>query len=633
MTFVLPPNPNRRLPFYSLPGYESFLVDIVSFLKTRYEVRTCYTEDEQEVDSTVEWADIVWLEWANSIAAHVTHNIPSISQKKIVCRIHRYEVLNGYLAQIDWTKIDKTIFVADHIRDIAYETYPSIANETECLIINNGVDLQKFSFRKREHGYNLAIVGNVNNRKNPAVWAEIMDTLINLNPQYKLKVAGEIQELEYKYYFENIISKLGLAKNIEFIGKIENIPGWFENENINYLLTTSICESFGYGIAEAMAMGYKPLIHNFPNAEDIWPQNCIFSTTNELITILKDIESYNSQKYHKFVRDRYSLNSQLETIDTMLIDLINDNPTQATTVSTEKQENHIKVRTHSPRTTIDISNLNKPHKNLIVTGIPRSGSSLFSVLINSIENAVCLNEIVYDVLKLPSAFEEIRKRLVLKTPIPNKYDSSGVLTSNTQDGTVNIEEKVVEIVDDNVVVAEHIRDIKVLLTPEIKNATMSIIPNGISLDKWKFRTREKGFDIAYVGSIWLPHLLNAVHNIDLHIAGIIQDPRYSLYFNQMVQDMGLSNNFIMYGNIDDIDTWLEDKDYIISASLLESQQLGICEAMAKGIKPIIHNFVGARSLYPEKYIWNSIQDFAKKRYSSNEQHETINPALDDLSIN
>ncbi len=116
----------------------------------------------------------------------------------------------------------------------------------------------------------------------------------------------------------------------------------------------------------------------------------------------------------------------------------------------------IKVENHSPVTTIDISDLHKPHRNLIVTGIPRSGSSLFSVLINSIENAVCLNEIVYDVLKLPSAFEEIRKRLVLKTPIPNKYDSSGVLTSNTQDGIVNIEEKVVEIVDDNVVVGSKV---------------------------------------------------------------------------------------------------------------------------------------------------------------------------------
>ncbi len=178
------------------------------------------------------------------------------------------------------------------------------------------------------------------------------------------------------------------------------------------------------------------------------------------------------------------------------------------------------------------------------------------------------------------------------------------------------------VVDNVIFVAEHIRNINELLTPVIKSTTISIIPNGINLDNWKFRTREKGFDIAYVGSInykkgsiFLPHLLNAVYNVDkryrLHVAGEIQDPRYSFYFKQMVKDMGLSNSFLMYGKVDDIDTWLEDKNYIISASLLESQQLGICEAMAKGIKPVIHNFVGARSIYPEKYIWNSIPDFVR----------------------
>ncbi|MBT6052779.1 MAG: glycosyltransferase [Candidatus Scalindua sp.] len=194
------------------------------------------------------------------------------------------------------------------------------------------------------------------------------------------------------------------------------------------------------------------------------------------------------------------------------------------------------------------------------------------------------------------------------------------------------------VVDNVIFIAEHIRKINELLTPAIKNTTMANIPNGINLDNWKFRTREKGFDIAYVGSInykkgsiLLPHLLNAVLNEDkryrLHMAGEIQDPRYSFYFKQMVQDMGLSNSFIMYGNIDDIDTWLEDKNYIISASLLESQQLGICEAMAKGIKPVIHNFVGARSLYPEKYIWNSIPDFVrlvqKDDYDSMEYRDFI----------
>ncbi len=178
------------------------------------------------------------------------------------------------------------------------------------------------------------------------------------------------------------------------------------------------------------------------------------------------------------------------------------------------------------------------------------------------------------------------------------------------------------VIDNVIFVAEHIREINELLTPVIKNATMSIIPNAINLDKWKFSTMENGFNIAYVGSInykkgsiLLPHLLKALYNKDnryvLHIAGEIQDPRYSFYFKQMIEDMGLSNNFIMYGKVDNIDTWLENKNYIISASLLESQQLGICEAMAKGIKPVIHNFVGAKGVYPEKYIWNSIPDFVR----------------------
>ncbi|ODS32180.1 MAG: GDP-mannose:cellobiosyl-diphosphopolyprenol alpha-mannosyltransferase [Candidatus Scalindua rubra] len=316
------PPSRSKIAILCLPGFESFLGNIVNFLKTKYEVRTCYTKDEQEIESTVEWADIVWLEWANEMAIYATSKVPSISQKKVLCRIHSYEVLRGYLPHTDWSKINMAIFVADHVKKIAHETYPSIANETKCLVIKNGVDLQKFSFKKREPGFNLAIAGDINYKKNPAMWVEIMNRLVKLNSQYTLKVAGDFQESQYKYYFENIIPRLGLEKNIKFFGRIKDIPEWFEKERINYLLTTSVFESFGYGIAEAMAMGYKPLIHNFPNADGIWPQNCIFSNTNELIEILKDTGSYNSQEYHEFVRNRYSLNSQLEAIESMMEDLM-----------------------------------------------------------------------------------------------------------------------------------------------------------------------------------------------------------------------------------------------------------------------------------------------------------------------
>ena len=127
-----------KIAILCLPGYESFLEDIVNHLKARHDVQTCYTNNEQEIELHVEWADIVWLEWANSIAAHVTHKIPSVSQKKVICRIHSYEVLHGYLPRIDWSKIDMAIFVASHVRDIAFETCPSIINETKCHIIENG---------------------------------------------------------------------------------------------------------------------------------------------------------------------------------------------------------------------------------------------------------------------------------------------------------------------------------------------------------------------------------------------------------------------------------------------------------------------------------------------------------------
>jgi len=68
-------------------------------------------------------------------------------------------------------------------------------------------------------------------------------------------------------------------------------------------------------------MGYKSLIHNFPNAYDNWPPNCVFSTTDELVTIIQNNDDYDSKSYYEFVKERYSLSQQLHSIDVMLTDL------------------------------------------------------------------------------------------------------------------------------------------------------------------------------------------------------------------------------------------------------------------------------------------------------------------------
>ena len=71
------------------------------------------------------------------------------------------------------------------------------------------------------------------------------------------------------------------------------------------------------------------------------------------------------------------------------------------------------------------------HRNFVITGIPRSGTSLMSKLVNLFDNAVCLNEIFYNVGLLPGWFADIRTAIVEGKPIPNRYDNQGELTSNT----------------------------------------------------------------------------------------------------------------------------------------------------------------------------------------------------------
>jgi len=79
------------------------------------------------------------------------------------------------------------------------------------------------------------------------------------------------------------------------------------------------------------------------------------------------------------------------------------------------------------------------HRNFILTGIPRSGTSMVAKILNSLDNVVCLNEVedvnrgvnFYDVPMLPGMFSAIRQMLWAGDAIPNRYDGAGGVTSNT----------------------------------------------------------------------------------------------------------------------------------------------------------------------------------------------------------
>jgi len=51
-----------------------------------------------------------------------------------------------------------------------------------------------------------------------------------------------------------------MAKQIKFDGWVENPEEWLKDKS--HIICTSVLESQGKGIMEAMSMGLKPVIHN-----------------------------------------------------------------------------------------------------------------------------------------------------------------------------------------------------------------------------------------------------------------------------------------------------------------------------------------------------------------------------------
>jgi len=308
--------PILKIAILCLPGFQSFLGDIVHFLKTKYEVRTCYNNNNHDIESAVRWADIVWLEWANELTIELTNRSSLFDEKRVICRLHSYEALDGHARNIGWEKIDDLIFVAEHIKNIALQQVPNLLDRVKNVsVIPNGINLDKIVFKDRAEGTNLAYLGHINYKKGPMLLLHAFRELVQVDKRYKLFIAGDFQDPRYDLYFNQMIKEMNLTDNIQMDGWVEDVATWLEDKQ--YIVCTSVLEGHPVGLMEAMACGLKPLIHHYVGAKEIYPAKYIWNTIPEFITMVLD-DNYNSLEYRQFIEYKYSLSNQLINIERVL---------------------------------------------------------------------------------------------------------------------------------------------------------------------------------------------------------------------------------------------------------------------------------------------------------------------------
>jgi len=271
------------------------------------------------------WSDISWFEWCTNLAVTGSRQ-PKVC--KNIIRLHRYEAYEHWPQQVCWANIDILVTVGNNfVMDALLSRVPYLESQTLVTTIPNGVDLEKFSFTDRQRGKNIAFLSNLRTVKNPAFVLQCMQKLHYIDPDYRLFFGGIFQDKALEQYLRHMVDALDLCDVVFFDGWQEDVRYWLEDKH--YIVSTSIIESQGMGLLEAMACGLKPVIHNFPGAAEIFPSEFLFNISEEFCEQILS-ETYEPQRYRRFVEENYSLKNQLTKINNIFSQLETEIDSQQT---------------------------------------------------------------------------------------------------------------------------------------------------------------------------------------------------------------------------------------------------------------------------------------------------------------
>jgi len=169
--------------------------------------------------------------------------------------------------------------------------------------------------------------------------------------------------------------------------------------------------------------------------------------------------------------------------------------------------------------------------------------------------------------------------------------------------------------------AKHIEELVRSYVNFPPNVKVVHIPFGVDLDKWTFKVRDgSGKKVACVAHQWtakgLPLLFQVMAKLgpgwQLHALGTKSrsDPWQWKYYEHIIEHLGIDYHWT--DHVDDLDAWLDDKDFHVLASTKESFSYASAECAAKGIKPLIHAYWGSEQIWPQEWLWYMVDECVHK---------------------
>ncbi|BES71692.1 hypothetical protein RE428_27100 [Marinobacter nanhaiticus D15-8W] len=212
-----------------------------------------------------------------------------------------------------------TIAVTEDLRQTIAQSSSSWY-QLKPIVIPNGVDtslLEKLPLRTPEAAETrlaFGCLGNVRPAKNYRLAVDFIGHLKLKGVDSRLVIAGDDtkpQALELKEY----VKSKGLADRVEFLGFIDDVPGFFSS--IDIFLMTSSSEGHPLALTQALAAG-KPVLSTKNGVEKIIPEPLIFLSGEHSPEALSEAGNRLQEadrlpelltQARAFVRENYSLDA------------------------------------------------------------------------------------------------------------------------------------------------------------------------------------------------------------------------------------------------------------------------------------------------------------------------------------
>ncbi|MFH1057312.1 MAG: glycosyltransferase family 4 protein [Pseudomonadota bacterium] len=299
------------------PGFANFIDEFIAGLAPDIPFTKLVSDNPPEIEAAVRRHQAIWLEWGNDLTAAITKELARhLTGKRVFLRIHHYEVLERVAFNIDYRPVTDLIFVCNLMRELLLRDRPEVAQQVPRIhVIPNGVDIERYRLVDRPPGRNLAYIGYLNYKKAPILLMHAFEALHRRDPACRLHVAGSFQDAYNQNACHAFLAKNGLKDAVTFHGWVDDIQAWLADKQ--HLLSTSLSESQGMGIMEAMATGCEPLIYSFVGAELIYGRRWLWNNLTELAQRLD--RPPDPAAARDFVAANYSLAIQLTSLRRMIL--------------------------------------------------------------------------------------------------------------------------------------------------------------------------------------------------------------------------------------------------------------------------------------------------------------------------